>query len=54
MKRKLVILENIIIFQDALLKLYEVEKEGSLRFNFFRDSYKSQIEDLKEQLKNKL
>jgi len=41
---------NIISFQNALIQLYETEKEGTLKFNLFRDSYKSTIGELKEQL----
>lgn len=49
MENKIPTLENIIKFQDALIELYETEKEGSLKFNLYRDSYKSTIEDLKQQ-----
>lgn len=41
---------NIIKFQEALIQLYETEREGTDKFNIFRDSYKSTIEELKEQL----
>lgn len=40
---------NIISFQDSLIHLYECA-EGTTKFNLFRDSYKSTIEELKSQL----
>jgi len=46
------ILENIIKFQEALIQLYETEREGTSKFNLFRDSYKSQIESLKAEYEN--
>lgn len=47
--KRIVTLEAIIKFQEALIQLYETEREGSQKFNLFRDSYKSQIESLKEE-----
>jgi hypothetical protein len=46
----IVTLENIIKFQDALIKVLEVSKEGDLKAKLFIDSYKSQIESLKDEL----
>ena len=42
-------LEAIVKFQEALIELYETEREGSTKFNLFRDSYKSQIESLQKE-----
>lgn len=41
---------GVINFQDALINLYETEKEGTVKFNLLRDSYKSTIEELKSEL----
>lgn len=41
---------GVINFQDALIQLYETEKEGTTKFNLLRDSYKNTIKDLKSQL----
>jgi len=49
---KIVTLENIIKFQDALIQLYETEREGTPKFNLFRDSYKSTIKELQDKLNN--
>jgi len=51
-KDKTITLESIIMFQDALIEILEVSKDGDLKSKLFIDSYKSQIEDLKQQLKN--
>ena len=48
--KRTVTLEAIIKLQEALIELYEVEKEGTEKFNLFRDSYKSQIESLKNEI----
>ena len=47
-------LKAIIKFQDALINLYETEKEGTIKFNLYRDSYKSQIEELKQEIQWKI
>jgi len=47
--RKIVTLEAIIKFQDALIKILETVKDGNLKGKLFIDSYKSQIELLKEE-----
>jgi hypothetical protein len=41
---------GIMFFQNALVQLYETEKEETEKFRLFRDSYKSTIEELKSQL----
>jgi hypothetical protein len=41
---------GIMFFQNALIRLYETEKEETDKFRLFRDSYKSTIEELKSQL----
>lgn len=47
---KEVTLLNIIKFQDALIEVLEVAKDGDLKAKIFVDSYKSQIQDLKNQV----
>jgi hypothetical protein len=46
----IVTLENIVKFQDALIEVLEVSKDGDLKAKLFIDSYKSQIESLKDEL----
>jgi len=46
-----IIKDNIIIFQDALIEIYETKERDSAEFNLFRDAYKSTIAELKEDLK---
>lgn len=45
--------QRIIEFQDALIQILEAHKEGDLKSQLFIDSYKSIIEELKEQLSSK-
>ena len=52
MNRKIVTLEAIIKFQDALINILETVKDGDLKGKLFIDSYKSQIESLKEEYEN--
>ena len=42
--------DRIIEFQDALIQILETHKDGDLKSQLFIDSYKSTIEELKEQL----
>lgn len=49
-KQRKITIDNIVFFQNALINLYETEKEETIKFNLLRDSYKSTIEELKEQL----
>lgn len=48
--RREVTKSGVINFQDVLINLYETEKEDTIKFNLFRDSYKSTIEELKSKL----
>lgn len=41
---------SIIKFQDAIIEMLEVSKDVDLKAKIFIDSYKSQIEDLKNQI----
>ena len=49
---RIVTLEKIIEFQDALIEILEVSKDGDLKAQVFIDSYKSQIESLKNGLED--
>jgi len=47
MNRKIITLENIIKFQDALIEMLEVSKDGNLEAQLFINSYKETIRELK-------
>jgi|GEM_PF-4544857 len=51
--RQKVTRDIIIEFQDALIQVMETHKDGDLKSQLFIDSYKSTIEELKEQLNSK-
>ncbi len=44
--------QRIIEFQDAIIEILEVSKEGDSKAQMFINSYKSTVQTLKQQLKD--